>query len=762
MSESRSAITSNNHVKQRLWQVASDDKDNVEAISSNMNFTITVGKEQLLEEMITYGCLAEYKEELGDNFALFIQKYLASSSKLSPNQRSAAFKQSLEEDLIAYFFPSTANKKNKILTEILPKTGNPHPALLIFDSLLRDYISLQPKGIWSAHVSDYAHFHDMVRCHKKSSSSDNAHQNNLHTTIIEITLELVLRNLYRALHAFRDNEMLISLKNEYTEDEFQLIERVKLTPQQEEAFRISYAGDRHECWADIFKNRAFLDQQKTLLDFMKIRYIQGKTIGLDKEKNKEIWVKDIGDYTRENNRYQKKEDAVEFLKDLRNILKNKDKKKRRLMLGIGFKGSLFDAAIDSHSDVPIIYLCFTEQFRITGSIFLNYVALDLREILSDMYKVRIHTEVPRGPSFFNRLLCHYTMEKIWQAVISDPKNVNSEILKKMQKLVIKDIDQMLKQKTSKKNNLQGQEILAGYMNLTREKMLENLSVVLQHFENGHKIEDLNANNLDVFKKIGEFLLNRKMYVCLEMQLVPLVSSGWIFPVIISPTKEDNKLISFTISCLDLIDQEHSFSVAKPCERFCEPASTAYDLLAEIESEFSQIRKIDIRSDKFSKKEQVVIEKINTCLREHKIKNEDQKSFKNFINSHQKLFLNNINFFRKQASSDSKIKIHVKAKLAKGRKNVFPVLNSQGIKKVTFLSEKYSASVKKSSYPVGSYTKCTKFTSRSTLFHTQKITELNYDAIASKKSYEDARNSYINNQAKMKSSTINPLKYKLIT
>lgn len=192
---------------------------------------------------------------------------------------------------------------------------------------------------------------------------------------------------------------------------------------------------------------------------------------------------------------------------MRGVIRGEDK--RRQLLGVGFKGSFFGGTRDSFSDENTIYVCFTEQFRIVGSIFLNFVGHNVRQHFADKFGIRVHVRVPPSPTLDHRLLCHFVMEKVWHELLQTPLNVRKEIRGNFISLMKSDLHIFL-------NGLVDAQQMTDFLGLaSTESMQYELEALLGALCSDSSIEKLSESQIKLLRGFGDYMLHQKMYPCVE-------------------------------------------------------------------------------------------------------------------------------------------------------------------------------------------------------------------------------------------------------
>lgn len=571
-------------IQDKPWTIAITETGSRYGTNGEVMLAISFHPYELRTHIASHHCLLKYQNTPDINFIQFIQKFISSGTREYPNKSSVAFLQALEYSWMKYYGIPAPSDEAEIITRMFSLENKITPTLSLFNILLSDFIAPDPQGIWSAHKKDYTHFNEMVRCHNKVKDSIEKQTALKHTTVIYTTMQMIVELLYKALGAFKDHELLKEIK--FSEEEEKLIEVQKFsTPKAAEQFRNAFLGKAER---DIYHVKAALKEGQSTLDtIMIIRMLQTQVTLLPYLQKKGMdcpteLSKYLKGFEEANARYTKAEDAISFLGDLRNMILGEVK--GRQLLGIGFYGSFFDAEADSFSDKAAVHLCFSEQYRIVGSVFLEYVGRYLRNFLEKEFKTDIHVCVSMHNDVKEKLMCHYVMDYIWSQVVLSSDKVNDKLDKKISLLINCGLEHIQKTKSI-------HEHVAAYLNLPTEEMLKKLGELSIAMGQNTPLQNLAVDQTNILK-LGKFILNEKMYPCVEVQLIPHLHSGWIFPIILKPIEADHPLVSFALAPFWLYGLEqtkYSFFVAKPCEKFCQPASTAYDIMAEIKSHFAETR-----------------------------------------------------------------------------------------------------------------------------------------------------------------------------
>ncbi|MDF2964729.1 MAG: ankyrin repeat protein [Rickettsiaceae bacterium] len=596
-------------IKEKSWHEFTDRQTGSKyASNGEVKLAVKFHLYELLVHMADHENILKYQNDLKVNFIPFTQKYLASGSKEFPNKKSVAFIQALRYSITRYYnIPADEdyefNDEAEFVSQLFSLPDKTTATLSLYNLLLKDFITRNPQGLWATHKKNDSHFNNINNCHIKVAKAIANNEISKHKTAIDITMATIVHYLYRALHAFKDYELIKD--TDFNEDELRYMEKVKFAPEEERAFRNAYLGQDKE--RDILHVKgAIYEEQRTLHNISTIGSIQSsvtllpylKKQGYEGKKACESFLKFIGNLTETNKRYTTPEDAISFLLKLRDTMffERNDIQ----LLGIGFHGSFFEAGRDSFDDETAVYISFTEQFRITGSIFLNYVAFDLRKFLSEEFETRVMVRVESHTDLTRKLMCHYTMEQIWEHIIDSFDQIDETLTTKMLSLINKHIETYIINPSKGKEKLKiEQDHLAAYLELDRISMINQLQQLNIRLKNDLPFVNMTNHEKAIYKKFGIYILNTKMYSCVETQILPSINCGWFFPIILNPVSKDHKLISFQLGDIEpsgikqvLLDgyaEELDFAVAKPCDRYCQPASTAYDIITEIVSQFSEIR-----------------------------------------------------------------------------------------------------------------------------------------------------------------------------
>lgn len=594
-----------------VWRILIDKVTNAKyASNGQIKIALQLHPYACVHDTALHKLLLDHKNSYGENFILLVQKFLAFGTHEYPNRYSVTFLQALKYGINEYYGLQSTNGDESFAAKLFSLPGGITPTLELFDMLLKDFISKDPQGKWSTHEHNLRHYQYMSSKHTEVEKAIQSNSNNIYRSVINILMQAVVENLYGLLGVFRDHQKLQEIAFSPEEITFmKSLESDKTNPQHQSLFRGK--GD------DILHVKGSIkDSQKTSYMYLQMTIIQAMHNLKDYERER-MQPGELSSYVMNNAKAREHafedpiEDFVGFLIELRKRLYTHEGKQQ--MLGIGFSGTFFDAPpIDSFIDEPTVHLSFTEQFRIVGSVFLWHMTLfGLRDHLSKEFDQRIHIRVDSYVDIDLKLMYNYAMSKMWNEVIYNSDSIDADLVSKLRSLVNIELNAKMKQNPNIQKSKEDLDHIEAYIrhcggSLQLLKQInQKLNPPKAQKRKTTEVVHLDEDEAKILAKFGEYILNEKILVCVETQLIPILHSSLIFPVMLKPPNDRDPSVSFALDELriDQFQNSFRFSVAKPCDKFCQPASTAYDLISEIQAQFAAIRGFvcsSIPKRKFSK------------------------------------------------------------------------------------------------------------------------------------------------------------------
>lgn len=607
------------------WSVLIDKETQAKyATNGQVKLALQIHPFGCVEDMAMHKLLLDNKDSYGGsgNFILLLQKFLSTGPAEYPNKHSFAFQQALKYSIKRYYRLPGSDEET-FVSKLFALPGDVTPTLEMFDLLLKDFISKKPQGEWTTHKYGLSHYQFMYTKHAEVASTIGHDTTNIYKKVINIVMGTVIKNLYMLLGIFSDHQKIQALV--LSEEESKFIKDNGYN-ESDSSYQSLFTGENDDI---LHVNRYLKDSLRTSEMYTKMVWLQSIHNLLPYFKknfpDQEVQGQRFLEYVEATSKAKEHpfqnpiDDFVTFLIELREMIFCC--KGAQQMLGIGFEGSFFEAPMSSSfEDIPTIHLGFTEKFRIVGGVFLEHViCLCLKDHLCKVLGTKIQVRVESYVDPDLKVLYHYALSRIWDEVCNNRDNVDEQLSCKLESLVKINLNAKMGQIVSiEKMSLKyassddaEKESLIKIIKKSWESLdqveayieqfggnLEILSTINQKLNpskgpSGIKpaVQPLTPDEVKIFNAFGKYILNEKILVCVETQLIPVLHSGLIFPVMLKAVNDKDPFLAFYLDEFRIGEFEHifQFSVAKPCDKFCQPASTAYDLISEIHSEFVEIR-----------------------------------------------------------------------------------------------------------------------------------------------------------------------------
>ena len=583
------------------WSVLTDEETQARyATNGQVKLVLSLHPYGCNQDMAMHKLLLDHRESYGGNFILLLQKFLATGSAEYPNEHSVAFKQALKYSINRYY-KCPGPREEKFVSNLFALPGNVTPTLEMFDLLLKDFISKDPQGKWATHKQGLSHYQFMYTKHAEVAAAVEHNTPNIYREVIKIVMKAVVQNLYMLFGVFLDHPKIQELVFTDKESEFMEDNGYK---ESDPSYQTLFRGENDDM---LHVNEYLKDSLNTSYLYIRMVMIQS-THNLfpriekqfdDKADRMQVHM-DYIDATakaKEHPFQNPIDDFVTFLIELRERIFCS--KGAQQMLGIGFEGSFFGAPMsNSFEDIPTIHLGFTEKFRIVGGVFLELVILSgLRDHLSKVLGTKIQVRVDSYVDHDLKLMYHYILSRMWDTIIEDRASIDERLVYKLESLVAIDLNAKIKQNPACPKSKEDLDQIEAYIEQYGGTldMLKGINLKLNPSKGpgGQKpaVQPLTPDEVKIFNAFGKYILNEKILVCVETQLIPVLHSGLVFPVMLKAVTDKDPFLSFYLDkcCIGKFEHVFRFAVAKPCDKFCQPASTAYDLISEIHSQFAEAR-----------------------------------------------------------------------------------------------------------------------------------------------------------------------------
>ena len=601
ISAKRAALQTLNELglfRNERWSILIDKETQARyATNGQVKLVLSLHPYGCIQDMAMHKLLLDNKDSYVGNFILLLQKFLATGPAEYPNKHSVPFLQALKYSINEYYrFPGS--EEEKFVSRLFALPGNVTPTLEMFDLLLKDFISKDPQGEWTTHKQGLSHYQFMYTKHKEVEKAIEDNSQNIYREVINIIMASLVENLYAFLDLFSARITGV----EFSKNEQKFMEELRDKSTHNNLIKLSNEGI-----SNILFGRYLSESNKTSYMYTKMVMIHSthnllprlKKQSDDKAYRVQEHMKYVyGTAKAKEHQFQDPiKDFISFLLELREkIYCNQGAQQ---MLGIGFEGRFFGAPrSSSFEDEPTIHLGFTEKFRIVGGVFLEHVILSgLRDHLSKVLGTKIQVRVDSYVDHDLKLMYHYALSQMWERIIEERDDVDERLTLKLTSLVAIDLNAKVKQNPTNPKSKEDLERIQAYLEV-QGGTLDMLNIINQKLNpskgsGGKKLaaQPLTVEEQKIFNAFGKYIINEKILVCIETQLIPVLHSGLVFPVMLKNVTDKDPFLSFYLDKLRIRTLEHvfQFAVAKPCDKFCQPASTAYDLISEIHSQFAEVR-----------------------------------------------------------------------------------------------------------------------------------------------------------------------------
>jgi hypothetical protein len=411
--------------------------------------------------MALHKLLLDKKDHYEENFILLLQKFLANGTHEYPNKHSMAFLQALKYSINEFYQLPHCDNNEAFVARLFSLPGHTTPTLELFDILLKDFISKTPQGKWSSHEHEMSHYKFMYSKHQEVKEAIN---DNIYRSVINTVMGSVIKNLYFLLGVFRDHTKIQAI--EFFAEESAFMEVLKSAHPIGQSYQSLFNAEE----TDKFHVRSSLrDSERTSAMYVQMEFIRILHNLKAYMQNAQMTIEEFEQYIIKNTKEKEHpfqdpiEDFVIFLVELRERIYCGNGAQQ--MLGIGFEGSFFKAPIShSFSDNPTIHLCFTEKFRIAGSVFLWHMTIQgLCDQLSTEFGQLIRILVDSSVDSGLKLTYHYAMLKMWHEVIHNSTSVDDTLATKLRSLVNTELKAKMNQDPSNPKSKESLDHIEAYI-----------------------------------------------------------------------------------------------------------------------------------------------------------------------------------------------------------------------------------------------------------------------------------------------------------